>query len=85
MIDFNASGKVSFDLADARPVGGQLLGDLDVVKRVWTDSAKSFEAALTELGIDKLAESWKAASAVGKTQLIASNGPSRGGMSVSCR
>lgn len=85
LIDFNASGKVSFDLADARPVGGQLLGDLDVVKRVWTDSAKSFEAALTELGIDKLAESWKAASAVGKTQLIASNGPSRGGMSVSCR
>lgn len=85
LIDFNASGKVSFDLADARPVGGQMLGDLDVVKRVWTDTAKPFEAAVAELGIDKLAERWKATSQAGQKQLVATDGPSRGGMSVSCR
>lgn len=85
LIDFNASGKVSFDIADARPVAGQMLGDLDVVRRVWTDTAKPFEVAVAELGIDKLAERWKAASEAAEKQLIASSGSARGGKSVTCR
>lgn len=85
MIDFNGSGKVSFDASDQRPVTGSLRSDLDVIRLAWTDKTTDFDTAFAATGLDKLVEQWKA-SASPKSDLVAAAGvPSRGGKSVACQ
>lgn len=85
LIDFNGSGKVSLDAADARPVRGALRSDLDVLRLAWTDQATDFDAALVATGVDKLVEQWKASSGPRSNLVAAAGIPSRGGMAVACQ
>jgi len=58
LIDFNGSGKASYEKADARLVDGQPSTDLQMLASAWTDTTKTFEAAMVEVGLDKLIAQW---------------------------
>jgi subtilisin family serine protease len=54
LIDFNGSGKASFSASDARTVDGTGRTDLQVMEAAWTDTTKTFQAAMTETGLDQV-------------------------------
>jgi hypothetical protein len=66
LINFNGSGRASYDPSDARPVLGAVRSDLDVMELAWTDKTKDFKTALKESGLADLIDVWR------RTALVAS-------------
>lgn len=61
-IDFNGSGRGSYDAADARPLAGATRSDLEVLRMAWTDQTRTFDAALRTSGLGELIEVWQGAA-----------------------
>jgi subtilisin family serine protease len=54
-IDLNGSGTASLSTADARPVQGTMMTDIQVLELAWTDKKKnSFKKSLHQTGLDAL-------------------------------
>jgi hypothetical protein len=52
LIDLNGSGTASLATADARPIRGTMMTDIQVMELAWTDRKNSFKEALKQTGLD---------------------------------
>jgi subtilisin family serine protease len=69
-INFNGSGRASYDPSDARPILGVMRSDLDVMELAWTDTTKDFKTALKESGLVDLIDIWRRTALVASVQSV---------------
>jgi subtilisin family serine protease len=70
LINFNGSGRASYDPSDARLVLGVMRTDLDVMELAWTDKTKDFKTALKESGLADLIDVWRRTALVASTPRV---------------
>jgi subtilisin family serine protease len=70
LVDFVGAGKALYFDAPAQAAAAAARTDLEMLEDGWTDSLKTFRAALREVGLEQLMAQWK--TAPGGSALIAS-------------